>query len=310
MPFTVQMTGTNEIAPAILQALGASFVAAQARSLFTQLPVTQLASSLDKTQFTFGKINEIDSSVSAVLAEYDDPASVALSAASTTINAVELGRVVTTTSRADAISGGALGRQAAAAVGRDAARYLDITLAKTLAAGTNALFAGTAGTSAGLAATDVMTPSLMNRAYYFLSKSLATKDADGYYTAILTSAQIFDLKNATGAGSWTDVWKYADPAQVMSGEVGRAFGFKIIESNLVPIVNQASGTVDVNPAIFLGANGLGRGVTVAPTLGIAFTDKMNRFAHYSWYAIEAMGITDQTQVYVVNTASSLGANAA
>lgn len=306
MPFTVQMTGTNEISPAVLQVLGASFNAPLQNRLYDQITVTQLASSLDKTRFGFAKVNPISLSAGLpLLQEYEDPASVALSGAGTNLDAVEMGLVVTTTARADAISGGNLGRQAAAAVGDHAARTLDTYAASVLAAGTNAVFAG-AGTLAGVTTTDIMSPALMNRAYARLAKNNAVKNADGTFNAMLTTDQILDLKNSSAPGSWTDVNKYSRPEEVMSGEVGRAFGFRILEINLVaPVAGGAAGAVPVSKAVFFGANALGQGVTQGPTLGIAFNDKMGRFAHYSWYAIMVMGIIDQAAVFVVNTATTV-----
>lgn len=306
MPFTVQMTGTNEISPAILQVLGASFNAPLQNRLYSQISVTQLAQSLDKTRFSFSKVNPISLSGGLpLLQEYEDPASVALSAAATNLDAVEMGLVVTTTARADAISGGNLGRQAAAAVGDHAARTLDTYAASVLAAGTNAIYAG-AGTLVGVTASDIMSPALMNRAYARLAKNGAAKNPDGTFNAMLTTDQILDLKNSSAPGSWTDVNKYSRPDEVMSGEVGRAFGFRVLEINLIdPVAGGAAGAVPVSKAVFFGADALGQGVTQGPTLGIAFTDKMSRFAHYSWYAIMVMGIIDQKSVFVVNTATTV-----
>ncbi len=303
MPFTVQMTGTNEISPAILQVLGASFDAPLRSRLYDQLSLKQLASSSDKTVFSFGKIAPISLSGGLpTLSEYEDPNSVALSGGKTDLTAVEMGIVVTTTARADAISGGNLGRQAAAAVGDHAARTLDLYAASVLAAGTNAAYVG-AGTSVGITSADIMTAQVMNRAYAHLMKNNAVKDANGFFTAMLTTDQILDLKNSAGAGSWTDVLKYGNSTEVMAGEVGRAFGFKVIEINLLTaIAGGSGGAVPMSKAVFFGANALGQGVTKAPTLGIAFTDKMGRFAHYSWHALMILGIIDQAAVYVVSTA--------
>lgn len=311
MPYTVQMTGTTEIAPEVLVALRGSFQVAADQDIVDQLSIRQLASSADQRVFSFGKILEIDSSVSAALSEYEDPASVPLAGQQTPFTASEFGRVVTTTSLADAISGGALGRQAAAAVGRDAARWNNLFAINTLAAGTNALFAGTAGTNAGVAAGDVMTPQLMNLAYTRLSMAGATKDATGMYRAILHPAQVHDLRAATGAGSWQDINKYSNPDAVLRGEVGTLAGFRIIESSLLAPVDQTgAGTVDLYRAVFFGADALGQGTTVGPDLRLTSSDKLQRFMNYGWYACMTYGIIAQEQVFVVSTSSSLGANAA
>lgn len=309
--YTVQMTGTTEVAPAVLAALGQSFGLAAQQNLVDQLSIRQFANGdANKLNFTFGKILDIPAGTPTALLEYEDPASVALAGSTATFSAVEHGLVVTRTSLADVISGGQLSVQAASVVGRSAAQFKNTYAASVLAAGTNTFFAG-AGTNAGLAIGDVMTPQLMNRAYNALSKAGATKDADGYFRAILHPDVILDLKNATGAGSWSDVFKYADPTTVMRGEVGRAFGFKVIESTYVAAADQTgAGTVDVYKSIFMGADALGQGVNVEPQLRITSSDKLARFVNYGWYACLVMAIIAQEQVFVVSTSSSVGANAA
>lgn len=311
MPFTTVMTGTNEISDAVLVALNGSYqIAYQETAILPLLATKQLSSDANQRVFSFAKINEIDSRVSAALQEYEDPASVPLSGSVSSMTATEFGRVVTKTSLADIISGGALGRAAAAAVGRDAGRWENLMAVNTLAAGTNAIYLG-AGTEAGITATDVMSRAAMNRAYFELSKAGATKDALGYYRAILSPAQIFDLKNDQSAGGWTDVNKYADPATVLKGEVGTYQGFRIIESSLLLPVDQAgAGTVDVNKAVFFGLDALGNGVATAPSLRVTSNDKLNRFVNYGWYACMVYGIIAQNQVFVINSAASLGNNAA
>lgn len=309
-PFTVGMTGTTEISPAVAAVLSASFQVPLQNRLYSQITIAQLAADANKTAFSFSKVNLLSDGSLPTLDEYTDPDSTPMGASVATLNASEIGRVVTVTSRLDAISGGAAGRQAAAAVGQDAAATLDKYAATVLAAGTNAIFAGSAGTSAGLAGTDVMSKALMVKAYSKLAKAGAMKTADGYFLAMLTTDQIADLKLSAAVGDWTDVNKYSRPEQVMSGELGAIYGFKVIEINSLPVVNQSGGTNDVSTAVFFGVNALGQGVSIAPRLGVAFTDKMNRFAHYSWYAMMIIGIIDQAHVFVVKTATSFGNNAA
>lgn len=289
--YTVQMTGTEEIPANVLVALGASFQVTANQNIVDQLAVRQLASSADQRLFSFARILEIDSSVSAELNEYEDPASVPLAGARTEFIAKEYGRVVTPTGLADTISGGALARAAAATVGRDAAKYQNLLALGALGAGTNVI------TDAGN-----MTRSLMNRAYTRLSIAGATKDALGMYRAVLSPAQIHDLKEDQGAGGWTDVNKYSNPETVLRGEVGSFAGFRIIESSLMPTTGTGASTV--YKAVFFGADALAQGNTVAPQLRVTTSDKLARFYNYGWYAVQVYGIIEQAQVLVINTGSS------
>ena len=289
--YTTQMTGTIEIPPDVLAALDGSFqIAVAVQDFMTSLGAIQASSDANNRLFTFGKILEIDSSQDASLLEYEDPESVPLAGSATTVTAAEYGRVVTTTSLADAISGGALGRQAAAAVGRDAARWQNAMALKAISAGTNVIAPGTD-----------MTVEVINTAYTTLSMAGATKDALGYYTAILHPAQVFDLKNDAGPGTWTDVNKYSDPATVLRGEVGTFGGFRIIESpNVAPVGG-------VYTAVFFGANALAQGVAVPLSLRLTSSDKLARFLNYGWYTVQNFGIVAQEQVVVGKTTSSFGA---
>lgn len=308
--YTIQMTGTTEIPSAVLVGLAGAFQVPANQNIADQLAIRQLSADTNSRLFAFTKILEIDSSVSAALLEYEDPASVPLAGSRTEVIGAEYGRVVTTTSLADTISGGALGRQAAAVVGRDAARWSNLMAINTLVAGTNVIFAGAAGTNAGMAVGDVMSRTLMSTAYTRLAIAGATKDATGMYRAILHPAQVHDLRMDVTAGGWTDVNKYSDPATVIRGEIGSFAGFRIIESSLLAPVDQTgAGTVDVYRAIFFGFDALGQGSTVAPSLRLTTSDKLARFFNYGWYACQAYTIIDQAQVLVISTSSSVGANA-
>lgn len=292
MPYTVQMTGTEEISPEILAMLGASFGAQARQNLADQITRRQLAADGNQTNFSFAKVLELPDDVPTLLDEYEDPASVPLAGASTTMTAEEHGLVVTRTSLADAISGGALTREAAAVVGRSAARFLDRRLVGALAAGTNVMDAG-----------GVLTPQLINRAYNELTKAGATKDAQGFYRAILHPDQILDLKNAIGEGSFTDTMKYADPASLIRGEVGAIGGFRIIENaGFAPAAGPGAG---LYRAVFMGADALGQGVSVGPEMRMTSSDKLARFLNVGWYYVGVMGIIAQEQVFTVRTTSSL-----
>lgn len=310
--FTTVMTGTAQISTPVLVALNGAFtIAKQADDIIPQIGLQQFSNDADKRTFSFARLNELDEDTDTTLLEREDPVSRPMSGSVSSVTAVEHGLVVTTTALADTISGGALGRQAAAAVGRSAARWQNKRAMAVLGAGTNALFAGTAGTEAGVAAGDVMTRALMNKAYTRLGLAGATKDGFGMYRAILHTAQIHDLRAATDAGSWLDTNKYARPEDVLRNEVGSIAGIRVIEANwLAPADQSGAGTVDLYKAVFFGANALGAGYATPMSLRITGPfDKLGRFLNYGWYTCQIMSIIDQNEVYVISTSSSEGANA-
>ena len=72
-----------------------------------------------------------------------------------------------------------------------------------------------------------------------------------YYRAVLTPGQVFDLKSNTSVGQWIDVSKYAQPENILNGEVGAINGTRIMQS---PNLQTLSSTVTVAPAVFAGFN--------------------------------------------------------
>lgn len=144
----------------------------------------------------------------------------------------------------------------AKAVGKAMARKIDTVVQTTIMAGTNVFYGGAAANRAALAATDVLTAGMINRAQAFLKSNDATPMPDGSYVCIIHPYQLYDLRAATAVGSWVDVNKYKDNTKVFDGEIGKLHGVRVVVSSHVQTF---ASTVTVYPALVFGQESFGVG---------------------------------------------------
>lgn len=161
--------------------------------------------------------------------------------------AVEMTDLVVLTAFIDLI------KNTAREVGYAVARKIDSVIQTTANAGTNVYYAGGKASRAALGAGDIADMNLIVKAGQKLRKGSAPTFSDGYFRAIGTPEQVYDLKQNTAAGQWLDVQKYAQPGNILNGEVGSVNGTRIMQSGNV---DTFSSTVTVHPMIVAGSGGL------------------------------------------------------
>lgn len=144
---------------------------------------------------------------------------------------------------------------ASVAVGDAMARKIDAVIQTEIMAGTNVYYGGAAGNRAALAATDVLTTTMLNKASAKLENGDAPK-IDGYFVAVIHPFQLYDLRASTSAGGWLDVNKYVTPEKVFKGEIGALFGVRVVVSSHVQTF---ASTVTVYPALVFGKGAYGVG---------------------------------------------------
>jgi len=141
---------------------------------------------------------------------------------------------------------------AAVEVGSAMARRIDKVIQTTIMAGTYVKYA-TGSARTGLAATNILTASLLNQASAILESRYAPK-IDGYYVAYAHPFQIADLRSESGTGNWLEVNKYATPDKIFKGEIGMLNNVRVI---MAPFIQYFSSTVNVYPCLVLGAGAYG-----------------------------------------------------
>lgn len=137
--------------------------------------------------------------------------------------------------------------KAAELISRQAAATADNFVGQTLAAGTNVLYAG-AGNLArtDVAATDVLTGSLVRRADANLRADNVPTYGHGGYKAYIHPAVVFDFEEDSDVGGWLKVGTYSDPSRIEGGEMGMYSGVKFLTSSSSRVfTGGGAGGVDV-----------------------------------------------------------------
>lgn len=129
------------------------------------------------------------------------------------------------------------------------ARSVDALVRDELATCTNVIYAGGKTARAQLTAADKLTSKELRKAVRTLKKNLAEK-FNGYYVAIVGPDTVYDLQEDD---AWVKVSEYQDKENIYTGEVGRLFGIRFVESTEAKIFEGvgASGA-DVASVIVLG----------------------------------------------------------
>jgi N4-gp56 family major capsid protein len=152
------------------------------------------------------------------------------------------------------------------------ARTLD-TLARNAAwAGAPKRFAGGAANRAALTAADVATVDAVKSAAHQLRINRIMTDG-GSYICVAHPSVLYDLRDDP---LWEDVGKYADAGRLATGEVGRLFGVRFVESDLARIPNGGASQVATT---LTGAHDVGSlTLTMASTTGLNAGDEITLFA--------------------------------
>lgn len=311
--FTQVMTGTAEVDDSIIEAWASGFInsAAQADQI---TPLTNIVVQPNAATIYINKYDKL-ALATTPLVEKEDPVSQALVDSKVALTPAEYGTVVTTTALASLQTGGKVDLAAAQMVGMNLGETRNKLATLALEASTNVLVAGDK-TEATLAATDIMTPTLLNRVYNKMRRGLipTLPGLPGLYAALLHDDVIHDLREGTGAGSWQDLSKFTESqvAQLPTNAIGVFKGFLILSNSHASFADQTgAGTVDAYKSTFFGFNGLGYAESKAPVM--TFTgpfDKLGRNVNVGHYGVYQYKIVDPAAVWTTLSASSIGANAA
>jgi len=119
---------------------------------------------------------------------------------------------------------------AAERIAYNAMATIDQYVASVLHAGTNAQYASTATATNQLTAAMMMKASEIREAVAWLKAANVPPFPDGYYHAFIHPNAIYDLEGDTAVGGWIEAAKYGAPDQLFTGEIGRLYGVRFIET--------------------------------------------------------------------------------
>ena len=187
------------------------------------------------------------------LTEGTAPTAQQLAIAVDTVTAAQMGWTAQFTDLATAESPHNLVAVGTKLVAEQGADSIDIFVRDILAAGASVKYSNGSARSSVSA---VITGALVKRSVAQLRKNNVPTFSDGFYRAIISPDQEYDLQTDTANGGWLDVHRYADSAMganLLSGEIGRYGGVRfMISSNAKVFATAGASNVDVHSAFFFG----------------------------------------------------------
>ena len=201
-------------------------------------------------------------------------------------------------------------------LGRNMAKYLDVSARDTLLTASSVIFGHTAPTGAitPVSPYDAGTVSA-NRAgltgtYYMRMETikdgvetLATKDVPRLGETYVCFVHPHQSRRLRDTPEWIEVSKYAAPGNFMLGEIGRINDVVFIETTQTKkTVNGAGGgTADLYQSVMMGDNAFGHAISLPVELRDGGVLDFGREHALAWYAIWGFGLITDSAVVVIET---------
>ena len=167
------------------------------------------------------------------------------------------------------------------------ARSIDAVVREELATCTNVIYAGGKTSRSALTSADKLTTKELRKAVRKLKKAHA-QTFGGYYIAIVGPDTFFDLQDDE---TFVAVSRYQDKEAVYTGEIGRLFGCRIVETTEAKVFEGAGESgADVASVIVLGQYAYGytsfKGakprVIVKPAGSAGTSDPLDQISTVGW----------------------------
>lgn len=191
------------------------------------------------------------------------------------------------------------------------ARAVDALCREELNTIPNVIYANGKTSRTNLAATDKLTTVELRKAVKMLKKSKA-QTFDGWYIAIVGPDTIYDLQEDE---TFVAVAKYQDKEAIYTGEVGRLYGVRLIETTEAKIFEGAgNGGADVASTVVLGRYAYGKTsiksskphIVVKPAGSAGTADPLNQISTVGW-KLDAYGVKVLQPEYAVRIESGFTA---
>jgi N4-gp56 family major capsid protein len=260
------------------------------------------------------------------LGEAEDVTPVAMSDAQVTVTLEEYGNATVTTAKLRASSFLPVDPVAANAVGYNAGLSIDTIARNAVQAGTNVIYA-TGGTDTAAARVDMdvddtITAKDVRRAVAQL-RGANVPTIGGNYVGFIHPDVSYDLRGITDASGWRDSYKYTNAMPLYNGEIGMFEGVRFMESARAPIFanafngSGAAGTGDSYGTLIMGQQALAKAVSMGGEYGAqptivygTVTDLLQRFRPVGWKHFVGYAVFRQEALRRIESASSIGSNAA
>ena len=172
-------------------------------------------------------------------------------------------------------------------IGDAGARSIDAVVREELAKCANVIYAGGKASRAELTAADKLTSRELRKAVKTLKKNHA-QTFGGYFVAIIGPDTMYDLQEDE---AFVKVSQYQDKENIYTGEVGRLFGVRLVETTEAKIFEGAGASgADVASVIVLGQYAYGvtslKGakprVIVKPAGSAGTADPLDQISTVGW----------------------------
>lgn len=127
--------------------------------------------------------------------------------------------------------------------GEQAAQLVDTLIRDTVTSGTNVRYANGKSSRTALEATDTLKGEDVKKAVRDLRKNNAKPFADGYFHAVISPEQAYDLMSDTTVGGWIDANKYTDNRPLLKGEIGEYAGVRFMTTSNTKTADNSGVTV-------------------------------------------------------------------
>lgn len=143
-----------------------------------------------------------------------------------------------------------------------------------------------------------MTSELVRKIVLKLKQANARRFPDGYYHAIITPAQAFELMGEKDSG-WIDAAKYGSIKKLLKGELGELHGVRFMESTNTDMAYiygaDSYGVVDME-------GGAGKPSIITKDFGSSgVEDPLNQRASVGWKNLFVAKVLDSNAIYKVAT---------
>lgn len=201
----------------------------------------------------FRKFNSLPASTTP-LTEGVTPSGSDLSISTVEAAVNQYGDFVTISDKLDLLGIDPVLTETATLLGEQAGLTIDTIVRDEISAGTNVQVAG-GKTRASITGADKLTVEEIQKAVRTLRKSNVKPMSDGCYVFVIDPDCAYDIMNDE---KWTDISKYAASTQLLSGEVGKISGVRIVQStNIKTVKGGADGSVDIHLNLMIGRDAFG-----------------------------------------------------
>ena len=303
-----------------------AYFALRSELLFDQAADVQpVAQAMPGTGVTFTIFADIAAATST-LNEVTDVTPVALSDSQVTVTLNEYGNAVVTTAKLRGTAFLDVDSAAANIIGYNAGDSMDQVVRDVLAAGTNVVYA-TGGSTTPTSRESISTDDILHaddvRKVVAQLRGANVATFEGSYMGFIHPDVSYDFRSNTDVAAWRTPANYVNPEGIYNGEIGKFESVRFIETPRAKKFANASngtsttGTIDAYCTHVMGRQALAKAFSVQDGNGATpkivrgnVTDILMRLQPLGWYWLGGYGRFREASLRRIESASSIGDNAA